>query len=109
MGSMFKKDLWCGYCGTREFKEVPDARHPGDSRYSIWSCIYCSAEYEDNPGYGYFTTSWGSNKPGTLGKFCLNSGELLDKTKLPRTPEGMLRHSRTGEELEEYLSRTQIK
>ena len=105
----YKKDLWCGYCGTQDFKEVPDSEHPDDSRYSCWECTTCGAEFEDNSGYGYFTVDWGRNSEGTIGTYCLNSGELLHDTKLPRTPEGIVRHCWSKEDLRGYLLRTQIK
>jgi len=85
---VFKKDLWCGYCGTQDFIELPDLRHPGDSRYSGWECVACRATFEDNPGYWYFTTYWGDNDECDEGKYSLNTGETLDDGKPPRTPEG---------------------
>ena len=106
---MFKDNLWCGYCGTQDFRELVSPTHPNDSRYSAWQCTKCGAEFEDNPGYGYFTSFWGSNEQDTLEKYSLNTGELLDDSKLPRTPEGIVRHSDSREELEKYLVSTQIK
>jgi len=106
---MIKKGLWCGYCGTQDFTEIPNPRYPTDSRYSVWECTKCRALFELNDGYGYFTTYWGNNLPGTLGGFCLNSGERLVNSKLPRTPEGIVRHSGSEKELRDYLDRTQIK
>lgn len=106
---MIKEDLWCGYCGTQDFIEQPHPEHLTDSRYSTWMCTKCKAIFEDNPGYGYFTIYWGNNPQGSLGEYSLNSGELMDDSKLPRTPEGIVRHSGSREELEKYLVRTQIK
>ena len=107
---MIKKDLWCGYCGCKEFIEHKDPRHQDDSRYSSWECCWCHAQYEDNPGYGYFTSFWGvdANRDKEQ-KYSLNTGELIDDTKLPRTPEGIVRHSGNRAELLKYLERTQIK
>ena len=99
---MIKKDLWCGYCGTQDF-----IGH--ESKWGKWECIHCHAIYEDNPGYGYFTSDWGDNEPYTLGKHCLNSGEMLDDSKLPRTPEGIVRNSDSHEKLKKYLMETQVK
>lgn len=107
---MIKKDLWCGYCGNQDFIELPDLGHPDDSGYSSWECTTCHASFADNPGYGYFTTFWGDDSnEDKEGKYSLNTGELLDASKLPRTPEGIVRHSDSKEELEKYLARTQIK
>lgn len=104
-----KSNLWCGYCGTQDFIEHKDSRCPEDSEYSIWECSSCHATYENNPGYGYFTVDWGGNSPDTPDRYCLNSGELLDDSKLPRTPEGIVRHCDSEEELRVYLARTQVK
>ena len=101
--------LWCGYCRGQDFDELPDSGHPEDSRYSAWRCTNCGAEYEDNPGYGYFTTFWGRNSEFSLGRYSLNTGELLDDSKLPRTPEGIVRHSDSAAQLQAYLERTQVK
>lgn len=106
---MIKADLWCGYCGKNDFIELSDPEHPNDQRYSSWECVACGAIFEDNPGYGYFTTFWGRNSPNALGRYSLNTGKLLDDSKLPRTPEGIVRHSGSRGELEKYLERTQIK
>jgi len=100
---MYKEDLWCGYCGVKEFYEVP-----GESKGSCFVCVNCKASFEENPGYGYFTTHWGTNSHHTCGKYSLGTGELLDPDKLPRTPEGIVRHSDSLKELEDYLERTQI-
>ena len=107
---MIKSDLWCGYCGGKDFIEHPDPRRPNDPRYSRWGCTNCHAEFEDNPGCGYFTVHWGidENKRAE-DKYSLNNGELLDDSRLPRTPEGIVRHSGSRRELEKYLARTQIK
>ncbi len=107
---MIKADLWCGYCGAQDFIEHKDHDHPNDSRYSTWECVNCEAQYQLNEGYGYFTTHWGKNE--NLDKkelYCLGTGELMDVTKLPRTPEGIMRHSGSKEDLEAYLVRTQVK
>lgn len=106
---MFKEDLWCGYCGGRDFNEIPNVRHSNDPRYSSWECTNCRAVFEDNPGYGYFTSYWGDNSPNRAEKYSPNTGELLDDSKLPRTPEGIVRHSSSWEALEGYLASTQIK
>lgn len=106
---VFKEDLWCGYCGEKDFNEIPDVEHPNDSRYSEWECTNCHAVFEDNPGYGYFTTYWGNNSPDDSEKYSLNTGELLDDSKRPRTPEGIVRHCGSQEELVGYLRATQIK
>lgn len=106
---MFKEDLWCGYCGKRDFCEIPDSKHPDDSRYSSWECTSCKAVFEDNPGYGYYTIFWGDNEESSSSKYSLNTGKLLDDSKLPRTPEGIVRHSGSREELLKYLECTQIK
>ena len=105
---MFKADLWCGYCGTQDFVEHKSHEHPDDPRYSIWECTKCAARFELNDGYGYFTTDWGNNSPNDCGKYSLGTGELLDDSKRPRTPEGIMRHSGSKEELEKYLASTQI-
>ena len=106
---MYKSDLWCGYCGKQDFNEHVNRHHPNDSRYSSWECTNCHAIFEDNPGYGYFTTFWGNNEDHSLGEYSLNTGELLDDDKLPRTPEGIVRHSDSREKLVAYLERTQVK
>ena len=111
---MIKVDLWCSYCGTKYFTE-----HSGKGRYakehpewySTWECNNCGAEFQDNPGYGYFTTFWGKfpQTSDTPEKYSCCTGELLDETKQPRTPEGLVRSSISKEEMEKYLARTQIK
>ena len=107
---MIKEDLWCGYCGCNEFTEIPRPDHLTDSRYSTWECCWCHAEYEDNPGYGYFTVYWGVDaNENKEPKYSLNTDELLDDTKLPRTPEGIVRNSDSREKLIAFLERTQIK
>ena len=108
---MIKEDLWCGYCGTQDFKEYPDDKHPNDSRYSQWECLTCEAIYELNEGYGYYTIHWGRNdlSKGGTDKYSLGTGALMDESKLPRTPEGIVRHSDSKEKLKAYLDRTQIK
>ncbi len=107
---MIKKDLWCGYCGTQDFTEQPDSEHPKDNRYSMWECTKCHAIFELNEGYGYFTSYWGDNSSsGTASRYSLSPGKLLDDTKLPRTPEGIMRNSGSREKLEAYLARTQVK
>lgn len=92
---MVKEDLWCGYCGTKDFIEHPDALYPDDSRCSQWECLECGAVFEDNPGYGYFTVHWGNNEESAGEKYSLGTGELLNDSKLPRTPEGIMRNSLT--------------
>lgn len=104
--SVQKDDLWCGYCGTQEFIVRPGI--PKRLHWVQWECVLCHALYEDNSGYGYFTADWGNNPAGTLGRYCLNSGELIDESKLPRTPEGIVGHSGSQERLEAYLGRTQV-
>ena len=106
---MIKEDLWCGYCGCQEFIEHKDPRHGDDSRYSSWECCWCHAWFELNDGYGYFTSSPPDMWENLPEKYSLNTGELIDDTKLPRTPEGIVRHSGNREELLEYLKSTQIK
>jgi len=106
---MIKDDLWCGYCRGKDFTEIRDPAHLDNQAYSRWECTNCEAVYEDNPGYGYFTTYWGNNEEGSVGKYSLATGEPLDDAKLPRTPEGLMRHSGSKEQLEAYLGRTQIK
>ncbi len=96
---MFKEDLWCGYCGGKYF----------EVKRSSWVCTSCGATFEDNPGYGYFTSHWGSNGPNAPERYSSNTGESLNDSMLPRTPEGIVRHSDSREELEEYLESTQIK
>ena len=103
-------NLWCGYCGTQDFIEHPNPEHPNDPQYSIWECVKYEAQYELNEGYGYFTTYWGKDENMQKEeKYSLNTGELMDDNKLPRTPEGIVRHSGNRNELEAYLERTQIK
>jgi len=99
---MKQDNLWCGYCGTQEFIHLERTEHLRET----WECTNCHAGFEDNPGYGYFT-SW----PGSIEQdlYCLSSGELLDNSKLPRTPEGIVRYSSSRDELQSYLDRTQIK
>ncbi len=107
---MIKNDLWCGYCRCQNFIELKHFKHPDDQRYSAWECTNCHAVFEDNPGYGYFTTHWGRDENRCKGEhYSLNTGESLDNAKLPRTPEGIVRHSSSREELESYLERTQVK
>jgi len=107
---MIKGDLWCGYCGTQDFIEHKDPEHFNDSRYSTWECVSCEAQYQLNEGYGYFTLHWGKDENlNKEDKYCLGTGEPMDDSKLPRTPEGIMRNSSTKEELEAYLERTQIK
>ena len=108
---MIKNDLWCGYCGSQDFTELKDSEHPDDPEYSMWECTACKAIYQNNPGYGYFTVHWGkdSNMKMLGDKYSLNTGELMDESKLPRTPEGIVRHSGSKKELEAYLEKTQIK
>ena len=106
---MHKNDLWCCKCGTQEFIEcIPEhaksREHP--EWYASWECIYCGAGFEDNPGYGYFTAWPGKNYNE---KFSCCTGEPIDGSKLPRTPEGIVRHSGCKAELESYLARTQVK
>ena len=106
---MLKNDLTCGYCGCKEFIEHPDFKYPTKSEWSQWECCWCHALFEDNPGYGYFTVDLGCNPEGIKEKYSLNTGELLDNLKLPRTPEGIVRHCGSKEELKKYLARTQKK
>ena len=107
---MLKNDLWCGRCGTQDFIEHTKASHPNDSRYPVWECVTCEAAYELNDGYGYYTVHWGVDENlNKLEKYSLNTGKLMDDSKLPRTPEGIVRHSGSREELMEYLERTQVK
>ena len=107
---MKKDDLWCGYCGKQDFVEHKNFEHLDDSRYSSWECTGCEAQYQLNDGYGYFTIHWGKDEnEDKAGQYSLNTGELMDDTKLPRTPEGIVRHSSSRGELEKYLERTQIK
>jgi hypothetical protein len=79
-------------------------RHP--EWYQSWECAHCHAWYEDNPGYGYFTSDPGEDFEA---KYSCCTGELIDESKLPRTPEGIVRHSGSREELQKYLDRTQVK
>jgi len=106
---MYKEDLWCTKCGTQEFIERHGSGIHSDTHpewYYCWECIHCHAGFEDNLGYGYFA-SW----PGEdyEKKFSCGTGDLVDDSKLPRTPEGIVRHCGSKEELENYLERTQIK
>lgn len=105
----FKADLWCAYCRGQDFIEHPRPGHENDPRYSEWECTNCHAIFEDNPGYGYFVSYWGDNPEASDTKYSSNTGEELNDSKLPRTPEGIMRHSSSREELEAYLDRTQIK
>jgi len=106
---MFKSDLWCGYCGKKDFTEIPDLDHFDDSRYSKWECNNCYAGYELNEGYGYYTSWPYAEGFIPVGDFSLNTGELMDDSKLPRTPEGIMRNSFNQGELLAYLKRTQVK
>ena len=103
---MYKSDLWCCKCGAQDFIEHPDSRHPDDSEWSLWECTTCHAYFENNPGYGYFTSCPGEDYEE---RFSCCTGELLDDGKLPRTPEGIVRHSGSCEELVACLERTQVK
>ncbi len=79
---MKKDDLWCSYGGTQDFEEIEDSNHPEDSRYSSWQCTICKAQFEDNPGYGYFTSYWGDlNTPSTPFKFnpCTGGPAISEK------------------------------
>ena len=66
---MIKPDLQCSYDGSQDFTEIHDPKHPNDSRYSAWECNKCHARFEDNPGYGYFTSFWGDQTSDTSFKF----------------------------------------
>ena len=107
-------DLWCGFCGTQDFTEHTAA----ESGHTRWECNKCGAGYELNHGYGYFTVEsfrgdahYGDrdNAGDGFGIYSLGTGELMDDTKLPRTPEGIMRATYSEEGIGAYLKRTQIK
>ncbi len=73
-----KADLWCSYCAGQQFKVIPDPEHSTDSRYTTWECVECGAQFDDNPGYGYFTSFWGDkNTSDTPMKYNPNTGRLV--------------------------------
>lgn len=72
---MIVEGLQCAYDANRDFVEVPNQRHPNDSRYSAWECTKCHALFEDNPGYGFFTSFWGENGSGADFKYNPNVEE----------------------------------
>src|ERR1035437_4186819 len=82
-----KDDLHCTYCGSQDFMEIPNPSHSKDIRYSTWECTKCRAEYENNEGYGYFTSYWGDMGESAPELYSLSTGKLLDDSKLPITPE----------------------
>ncbi|MGR3295984.1 MAG: hypothetical protein ACUZ8A_07145 [Candidatus Bathyanammoxibius sp.] len=72
-------DLWCSYCAGRRFKVLPDPKHPDRNPYSpTWECVACGAQFDDNPGVGYFTSYWGDkNTSDTPMKYNPNTGKLV--------------------------------
>jgi hypothetical protein len=98
---------YCSYCGGHDMIEHVDEKHKLDQRYSSWECVKCHAWFEDNPGYGYFTSFPGDLGDNAEDKFSCNTGLPIDKTKRWRTPEGIVRNSGSQEKLEKYLNETQ--
>ena len=72
-GSVHKGDLWCSYCAGQQFHEI---HPPACPQYLLWECVACGAQFDDNPGYGYFTSYWGrGNTPETIAPFNPNTGK----------------------------------
>ena len=95
---------FCSYCGTKTFSCVEFIRE-GDS----WECPKCHATFEENPGYGYFATSWGIDEnEHKEERFSTGTGKPIDPNKRPRTPEGIVRNCDSPEKLQKYLDETQI-
>ncbi len=71
--------LWCSYCAGQRFKVLPDLERPTNPDYSTtWECVECGAQFDDNPGNGFFTSYWGDkNTSDTPMKYNPNTGKLV--------------------------------